>query len=373
MSTIEDIFKEAKTRCYLLRESIDRGLYDSPQPAKKIAFQEKLQQIIKDGEDHIKQYYKKKHGIKYRFKNKKSENSDKDKLFQMVLGYQDDLTNRLNLLNYYINNRIQDENECRDMSEEKCTRSKNISHCHWIPGGDKLGEWMMRKTWAERKNNNDKPEYVGVVSNQKPRGCYPVSTNKKTNKPRILTSKELKILQLKGNNESKELTAEEIALSKINTKRILTNNQKAKKVKRQQDMRDMMERLNALKKTRRNNTSKKRNNTSKKRNNTIKKRNNTGKKRNNTSKKRNNTGKRTNTIKKRTAVRLPVARKWNRKTRHNGNFEKIYRIRGGKRKKRLTAKEYWKGGRFLSKTWWMPRSMKTASWFHDTLKYGIPI
>ena len=29
MSTIENIFNEAKTRCDLLRESIDRGLYDS--------------------------------------------------------------------------------------------------------------------------------------------------------------------------------------------------------------------------------------------------------------------------------------------------------------------------------------------------------
>ena len=39
----------------------------------------------------------------------------------------------------------------------------------------------------------------------------------------------------------------------------------------------------------------------------------------------------------------------------------------------MTAKQYWKSGRFSGKTWWMPRSMKTASWFHDTLKYGIPI
>ena len=45
MSSIESIFKEAKTRCDLLRESIDRGLYDSPQPDKKNAFQEKLQEI----------------------------------------------------------------------------------------------------------------------------------------------------------------------------------------------------------------------------------------------------------------------------------------------------------------------------------------
>jgi len=38
-----------------------------------------------------------------------------------------------------------------------------------------------------------------------------------------------------------------------------------------------------------------------------------------------------------------------------------------------TANEYWKSGRFLGKTWWMPRSMKSASWFFDTVKYGIPL
>ena len=49
------------------------------------------------------------------------------------------------------------------------------------------------------------------------------------------------------------------------------------------------------------------------------------------------------------------------------------RIKRGGSNKKLTAKEYWKSGRFLGKTWWMPRKLKTGMWFHDTLKYGIPI
>ena len=43
--------------------------------------------------------------------------------------------------------------------------------------------------------------------------------------------------------------------------------------------------------------------------------------------------------------------------------------KGGKK----TAKEYWKQGGFLGKTWWMPHSMKSISWFFDTMKYGIPV
>lgn len=357
MSTIEDILKEAKTRCDLLRESIDRGLYDSPQPAKKIAFQEKLQQIIKNGEDRIKQYYKKKHGIKYRFKNKNSETEKKDELFQMVLGYQYDLTNRLALLNYYIKkpyfqNHINDPKKCRDMSEEKCTRAANINDCYWVPGSDKLGEWAMRKTWAERGKNNDKPEYIGVIANQKPRGCYPISKGESKKTPqRDLTSKELKILQLKGNDKVKNLTKAQIAERNINSSNTskLTNaqlqsrrNRQSKKAKRKQEMNAMLERLKGMRKTKMNNT-------------------------------RIGGGKKRKT-KKRRRKKKGGTRKNTMNERKNLIGEKMTRKkRGEKKKKRLTSKEYWKGGRFLSKTWWMPRSMKTASWFHDTLKYGIPI
>ena len=62
-----------------------------------------------------------------------------------------------------------------------------------------------------------------------------------------------------------------------------------------------------------------------------------------------------------------------RKTRKKKKAKKTRKKRGGKRKTKMTAKQYWKSGRFSGKTWWMPRSMKSASWFHDTLKYGIPI
>jgi len=360
MSTIEDIFKEAKTRCYLLRESIDRGLYDSPQPAKKIAFQEKLQQIIKDGEDNIKQYYKKKHGIKYRFKNKNAEAKKKDELFQMVLGYQDDLTNRLALLNYYIKNQsyINDPKKCRDMSEEKCTRAANISDCYWVPGSDKLGEWAMRKTWAERGKNNDKPEYIGVMANQKPRGCYPISKGESKKTPqRDLTSKELKILQLKGNDKVKNLTKAQIAERNINSSNTskLTNaqlqrrtNRQSKKAKRKQEMNAMLERLKGMGKTK-GGVASKINNT------------------------RIGGGKKRKTIKRRKKKKGGTRKNAMNERKNLIGGKKTRKKGGGKRKKGLTAKEYWKGGRFLSKTWWMPRSMKTASWFHDTLKYGIPI
>lgn len=59
------------------------------------------------------------------------------------------------------------------------------------------------------------------------------------------------------------------------------------------------------------------------------------------------------------------------KRRTTRKTKKTRKKRGGKRK--MTAKQYWKSGRFSGKTWWMPRYMKSASWFKDTLKYGIPI
>ena len=370
MSTIEDIFKEANTRCDLLRESIDRGLYDSPQPAKKILFQEKLQQIIKDGQDLIKQYYKRRYGwIFYRFKNKNAETEKKDELFQMVLGYQDDLTNRFALLNYYIQNQphINDPKKCRDMSEEKCTRAANINDCYWVPGSDELGEWAMRKTWAEREENNDKPEYIGVIANQKPRGCYPISKggipgggggeSKKTPQ-RDLTNKELKILQLKENDKVKNLTKAQIAERNINSSNTskLTNaqlqhrrNRQSKKAKRKQEMNAMLERLKGMRKTEGGVESKM---------NTT----------------RMGGGKKRKTKKRRRRKKKGGARKNAMNERKNLiGGKKTRKKRGGNKKKRMTAKQYWKSGRFSGKTWWMPRSMKTASWFHDTLKYGIPI
>ena len=366
MSSIESIFKEAKTRCDLLREGIDRGLYDSPQPAKKNAFQEKLQEIIRDGQDQIKQYYKQKHGIKYRFKNKNAENSDKQRLFQMVFESGEDLTNRLALLNYYIKNQSQlnDPKKCRDMSQSKCTRADNISDCYWVPGGDKLGEWAMRSNGKGIVIN--KPQYIGVGTNQKPRGCYPIrkgenpekllksrknarktfrninefnammNNAEKKSSARELTEKELNIMQLKRNNKPK--TNAQIAENKINSSNTskLTNaqlqhrrNRQSRKAQRKREMNAMLERLKKMSKTKGGVTSK-----------------------------INNT-------------KMAGGKK--RKTRKKKKAKKTRKKRGGKRKTKMTAKQYWKSGRFSGKTWWMPRSMKSASWFHDTLKYGIPI
>jgi hypothetical protein len=374
MSTIESIFKEAKTRCDLLRESIDRGLYDSPQPAKKNAFQEKLQEIIQDGQDQIKQYYKQKHGIKYRFKNKNAEDSDKERLFQMVVGYGEDLTNRLALLNYYIRNQSQlnDPKKCRDMSQSKCIRADNINDCYWVPGGNELGEWAMRQNGKGIVIN--KPEYIGVGANQKPRGCYPIrksknlkkllTSRKNTRKPfrnmdefnamlnteanksvaQELTKKELNIMRLKEKNKSKNLTNAEIAENQINssntskfTKAQLNRrkNRQSKKAQRKREMNAMLERLKKIKNNKRAATKTNRKIVSEKISNT----------------------------------KMMGGKK--HKTRKKKLVKKTRKKRGGKRK--MTAKQYWKSGRFSGKTWWMPRYMKSLSWFKDTLKYGIPI
>ena len=335
MSTIDDIFKEVKTRCDLLRESIDRGLYDSPQPAKKNAFQEKLQEITNNGYNQIKQNYKNKHGIKYRFKSKNAETSDKQDLFQMVSEYQEDLTNRLALLNYYIKNQshINDPKKCRDMSQEKCGRAANISDCYWVPGADELGEWAMRQNGHGIVIN--KPEYIGVGATQKPRGCYPIhkgensekllsgrnrtrttfsntnqfndmlnaSESKKT-QGRELTNKELKIMQLNKNNKPKKLTNAQIAESKINSSNTskLTNaqlqrrrNRQSKKAQRNREMKDMLERLKGMRK------------------------------KGGVASKMNN-------------VRMTGGKK--RKTRKKKKAKKTRKKRGGKRKKRMTAKQY---------------------------------
>jgi len=455
MSTIEKIFNEAKMRCDLLRESIDRGLYDSPQPAKKLAFQEKLQQIIGEGQDQIKQYYKKKHGIKYRFKNKNTEVEKKNELFQMILGYENDLTNRLALLNYYIKNQINDPKKCRDMSQEKCGRAANISDCYWVPGSDELGEWAMRQNGKGIVIN--KPEYIGVGASQKPRGCYPIhkgenpekllsgrnrtrrtfiNTNEfntisniaesKKTPGRDLTDKELKIMQLRGNNKPNNLTNAQIAESEINSSNTskFTNaqlqhrrNRQSKKAKRKQEMNAVLERLKGMRKTR-GSVASKMNNT----------RMGGGKKRKIKKRRKKKGGTRKNAMNESPivdslyyitihypaseTVRAKVVGKyigtgeefygmskndhlfmvenppasleyekgpwlassWKLNKRKNlMGGRKTRKKRGGKKKKRMTAKQYWKSGRFSGKTWWMPRSMKTASWFHDTLKYGIPI
>ena len=525
MSTIESIFKEAKTRCDLLRESIDRGLYDSPQPAKKNAFQEKLQEIIQDGQDQIKQYYKQKHGIKYRFKNKNAEDSDKERLFQMVFEYGEDLTNRLALLNYYIKNQSQlnDPKKCRDMSQSKCIRADNINDCYWVPGGNELGEWAMRSNGKGIVIN--KPVYIGVGTNQKPRGCYPIrkgenpekiltsrknarktfrnidefnaimNNAEKKSSRRELTEKELNIMQLKRNNKPK--TNAQIAENQINssntskfTKAQLNRrkNRQSKKAQRKREMNAMLERLKGMRKTR-DGAASKMNNT----------RMGGGRHRRKTKKKPKRSRKNKSRAKRKggsligvgayeyqqeqqaiengTALYIPgqklimanqyngiimflndpvfrggetksapeegvaltkqlvknsfdnligksiylqkagstTGRRWKIKvlklampkervswldkdlignySDSNGGVIKYLRLpvpaagggkrrtrrktkktrkkRGGKRK--MTAKQYWKSGRFSGKTWWMPRYMKSASWFKDTLKYGIPI
>ena len=60
-------------------------------------------------------------------------------------------------------------------------------------------------------------------------------------------------------------------------------------------------------------------------------------------------------------------RKYKRKSKYNRS-RKIFLKKGGKK----SANEYWKPGRFLGKTWWMPGSMKSAWWLLDTINYGIP-
>ena len=152
----------------------------------------------------------------------------------------------------YVRNSLNDPNECRDMSVEKCTRAQNLSHCHWVPGSDELGEWVMRKTWAERTNNNNKPEYVGTVANQKPRGCYPVSDANKTDQTRELTKKELNILRYKQGSEQKQKTEAEKAEARI-PKKQLTDKDREKIRKRRQEMLNRLERLKAMKASKKNN------------------------------------------------------------------------------------------------------------------------
>jgi len=60
-------------------------------------------------------------------------------------------------------------------------------------------------------------------------------------------------------------------------------------------------------------------------------------------------------------------RKYKRKSKYNRS-RKIFLKKGVKK----SANEYWKPGRFLGKTWWMPCSMKSGWWLLDTINYGIP-
>ena len=447
----------------------------------------------------------------------------------MILGYENDITNRLALLNYYIKNQINDPKKCRDMSQEKCGRAANISDCYWVPGSDELGEWAMRQNGKGIVIN--KPEYIGVGASQKPRGCYPIHkgenpekllsgrnrtrrtfintnefntisniTESKKTPGRDLTNKELKIMQLRGNNKPNNLTNAQIAEREINSSNTskFTNaqlqhrrNRQSKKAKHKQEMNAMLERLKGMRKTR-NGAASKINNT----------RMGGGRHRRKTKKKPKRSRKNKSRAKRKggsligvgayeyqqeqqaiengTALYIPgqkllyanqyneykaflndpgytgqetkeepevgvtltkqlvkiyfdkligksiylvkngtePSNRWKIKVlklampKGRGGLEKDLNIkywqsdgsiikyltqdaapaatgggkrrtrrktkktrkkRGGKKKKRMTAKEYWKSGRFSGKTWWMPRSMKTASWFHDTLKYGIPI
>ncbi len=172
MSSIEKILEEIRERAYYLRENIDRGRYDGLQPR----FQDKMQEFLNEGAKKIRKFYKKKHGMLYTIKSKKDEKRDITRLYEIVKSHEDDLTNRLNLLNYYSRQNIQDPNECKNMSQEKCSRGENIRNCLWVPGSDEYGEWTP-DPWNERKQGGKLPEYVGTNLHQRPRGCYPIKQN----------------------------------------------------------------------------------------------------------------------------------------------------------------------------------------------------
>jgi len=172
MSSIEKILEESRARAYYLRENIDRGRYDEKQPQ----FQDKMQEFLDDGAKKIRKFYKKKHGMLYTIKSKNDEKRDITRLYELVKSHEHDLTNRVNLLNYYSRQNIQDPNECKNMSQEKCSRGENIRNCLWVPGSDEYGEWTP-DPWNQRKPGGKLPEYVGTNLHQRPRGCYPVKQN----------------------------------------------------------------------------------------------------------------------------------------------------------------------------------------------------
>jgi len=172
MSIIEKILGEIRDRANVLREHVDRGRYDG----LKLELQDKMQEFLNEGTDAIHKFYKKKHGMLYTIKSEKDEKHDITRLYEIVKSHEYDLTNRLNLLNYYTRQNIQDPNECKNMSQEKCSRGENIRNCLWVPGSDEYGEWTP-DPWNQRKPGGKLPEYVGTNLHQRPRGCYPVKQN----------------------------------------------------------------------------------------------------------------------------------------------------------------------------------------------------
>ena len=243
MSSTKEILDEIKDRCNVLREHIDRGRYDG----KRDAFQDKLQQFIGEGYQNIHKFYKNKHGMVYKLKSKKDENSDKQKILETVKSYQDDLTNRLGLVNYYIKRNVQDPNKCRDMSQEKCGRAKNTTVCQWVPGSDELAEWATRKAWNERKEGDELPQYVGTNLHQKPRGCYPITKTKVDMKAiaNVRKQKEGVAFGLKLPPKD-DLTEAEQAEAEIQRKP-LTEAQKEKMQKKKLQYAEMLKKLRATK------------------------------------------------------------------------------------------------------------------------------
>ena len=243
MSSTKEILDEIKDRCKVLREHIDRGRYDG----KRDAFQDKLQQFIGEGYQNIHKFYKNKHGMMYTLKSKKDENSDKQKILETVKSYQDDLTNRLDLVNYYIKRNVQDPNKCRDMSQEKCGRPENTRMCQWVPGSDELAEWATRKAWNERKEGDELPQYIGTNLHQKPRGCYPITKTKIDMKAiaNVRIQKEGVAFGLKFPPKD-DLTEAERAEAEIQRKP-LTEAQKEKMQKKKLQYAEMLKKLRATK------------------------------------------------------------------------------------------------------------------------------
>ena len=245
MSSIKAILDEAKKRCEVLREHIDRGRYDG----KLDAVQEKLEEIISDGQDKITKFYKKQHGMMYKLKSKNNERSEQQKLYEIVLSHENDLTNRQALLNYLIINNIQDPNKCRNMSQEKCGRAKNTRICQWVPGADELAEWGVTDAtvWNLRKKPDNLPEYIGKNVGQKPRGCYP-TTKRKTDMKAfadVRKHKEGVAFGLKSPPKD-DLTEAERAEAEIQRKP-LTEAQKEKMQKKKLQYAEMLKKLRATK------------------------------------------------------------------------------------------------------------------------------
>ena len=230
MSNIEKILGDIRDRANVLREHIDRGRYDGLQPR----FQDKMQEFLNEGTNAIRKFYRKKHGMLYKIKSKNDEKRDIERLYEIVKSHEYDLTNRLNLLNYYTRQNIQDPNKCKNMSQEKCSRGENIRNCLWVPGSDEYGEWTP-DPWNKRKPGGKLPEYVGTNLHQRPRGCYPIKQNTVFDDagkmgPSTLADRGREILSTLPVQE-KQLTASQIAEDKVEVKP-LTEEQQQKRQQR---------------------------------------------------------------------------------------------------------------------------------------------